>query len=58
MISLLGPRLLLKKIRDYLDIERFAKIILNKFLRKEDGTHFSKVYLRRKLMKSEIISCS
>ncbi|XP_067143392.1 zinc finger MYM-type protein 1-like [Centruroides vittatus] len=45
-----------QQIRDYLVKKGPTKIILNEFPQQEDGTHFSKVHLKRKLTNGEIIS--
>jgi len=50
------PEIIAQQIRDYLGIKGHAKITLNEFLRKEDGTHFSKVHLHRKLTNGKTIS--
>ena len=50
------PEIIIQQIRDYLGIKDHTKITLNVFSRKEDGTYFSKVHLRRKLMSGKTIS--
>ncbi|XP_067132434.1 zinc finger MYM-type protein 1-like [Centruroides vittatus] len=50
------PGIITQQIKDYLVKKNPTKIILNEFPRQEDGTHFSKVHLKRKPTNGEIIS--